>query len=133
MDVNEYDGKPEKLWERLGLRNIIHAIDNSEDPKIAKKYLGKMPPREFAWLDADHAAEAIWREYNHYLPYFSAKKMVLGFHDTDLDKRMPAGVDLIVNDLTKRRADGSGWKHISHVPMRNMRGLDLIYLSNENY
>ncbi len=131
VDSGAYEGKPEALWKRCGLDNIVHKIADSE---VASTY-EKVPDGvvNFCWYDADHAGEAIWREYTSTFRCLNKRRCILGYHDTDLDKRMPGGIYLILEDLKKRQLDGTGWKHIAHWPNRAMRGADFIMLSNEDY
>lgn len=131
LDMTAYDGKPEALWEKVGVSEFIfHLIKNSEDPE---SYNGIHPPEciELFWQDADHSAEAIVREFDAAAHLLSRERCIIGYHDTSLDRRMNAGVIEIIQKLIYMRENRVGWQFISHVPMRNMRGLDLIYLSQE--
>lgn len=123
IDSNPYEGKPEALWERIGVSPfIIHLIGNSEQ-------WDKSPHNiDFLFLDADHAAEAIIRELNCFGPYLNKKRALIALHDTRLDARMSPGV----KEMLKHPLLTDNYRLISHVPWRNMRGLDMIYLSNED-
>lgn len=128
VDINGYQGQPEALWARCGLDNITHLIGNSED---AETYAGRIPgPIHWLHLDADHSAEAVGREFQALLPYLDTGQCLISAHDTKLDERMDAGIEAILADLKRLRSAGRGWACIAHVPLRNLRGLDLIFLSN---
>lgn len=131
VDSGAYEGKPEALWKRCELGNIVHKVADSE---ISATY-EKVPDGvvDLGYYDADHDGPAIFREYSSTLRCLNRRRCILAWHDTSLDKRMAGGIYLILEDLKKRQQDGSGWRHISHWPMRNMRGIDLTLLSNEDF
>ena len=131
VDSGAYEGKPEALWKRCELGNIVHKVADSE---ISATY-EKVPDGvvDLVWYDADHSAEAIVREYDSTFRCLNKKRCIIGWHDTKLDERMPGGIYLILEDLKKRRLNGTGWKHISHWGLRNMRGADFVMLSSEDY
>lgn len=129
MDMNEYEGKPEALWKRIGVDNVIHLICSSEEAESYKQIDPNMK-FEWVWADADHDGPAIMREFDNYLPFLSRKRCIIGFHDTSLDDRMHAGIMSILEKLTAMKEAKTGWEFISHWPMRNMRGMDLIMLNN---
>ena len=130
IDADGYNGRPKDLWKKLQLSNITHVIGNSEDPRTLEQ-LTLHSCIDAIWFDADHSAGAIWREYKTYHPYLNKDQALIGFHDTRLDKRMDEGVKAIVNNLYDEICDEKSshkWKFIEHVPWRNLRGLDLIFL-----
>ena len=130
IDTDGYDGKPEALWKRLGLTNIHHIIASSEDAETYKSKIHPLVRFEWVQLDADHAAEAIMREFESCLHLISRQRCIIGFHDTSLDDRMHAGVKRIYERLLTMKADKDGWSEVSWFPLRNMRGLDLILIQN---
>ena len=120
VDVGEYEGEPEDLWQKLGLSNIHHHIGDS------LRFQPPIAPIDFLWLDADHGTEFIVNEWEHFKPWFNPHKMMVGFHDTRLDVREGAAV----KEIFQQHMPGH-YRHGCHLPMRNMRGLDLIFLTNE--
>lgn len=119
VDSNGYDGKPERLWESIGVNHVItHHIGNSFE---------YIPPRndaDFLWLDADHAAEAIITEFEKFFAHCNPNGVWLAFHDTRLDVRMDPGIEAIkIHPLVKTR-----YSQVNHVKMRNFRGFDLLQM-----
>lgn len=131
IDVNDYDHRGEKLWEKIGVRDFItRFVGSSEDPALASHLGQQLPtPLSFVFFDADHAAEALWAEYNNYLPYMDKKRCIWGTHDGVLDRRLRPGIQLCVEDMKKRKI----WKHVEQLSFLNLRGLDFVLLSNEDF
>lgn len=132
IDVNEYEKKPETLWGKLGLNNIFHVIGSSEDPETYTR-MGPPGAFDFFYMDADHAAEAIVREFDGARHLLNPRRTLLAFHDTRLDVRMDAGISVILQKLNALRKQGQGWDNIQHFSMRNLRGFDMILLTNGEY
>ena len=121
-DVGDYDQRPEKLWQRCGVEQFAtnYVIDS----------LKFEPPIQFAdfiFLDADHGKQFVVDEWNHYRQYFNPMKITVAFHDSRLDPREADAIsEIMAHHLPN-------YRHTAHFAMRNLRGLDLITLSNENY
>lgn len=133
LDMSTYDGKPQRLWERVGVDHLIFSrTANSEDPN---SYKDIQPDGVFGmfYMDADHAAEAIVKEFNGALRLLNRQRCLLVFHDTRLDERMDKGIGALLRQLGQMRSVKSGWDNIQHFAMRNMRGLDMILLTNGEY
>jgi predicted O-methyltransferase YrrM len=131
IDVDDHN--PRALWQALGLRNINHVIGDSRLPET---YVSKVIPNEpidWAHMDADHSAESLLAEFHCVLPLLNKGRCWFSSHDTRLDTRLSPGIQQILKELRNMRDDGHGWRLISHVPMRNLRGLDMILLSNETF
>lgn len=123
IDCTDYP-ENERLWTRLGLRDFIRKIvgDSRQVPP---------PPHlQMLFVDADHAEEFVLEEWDHFAPAFHPKQVVILAHDTRLDEREGRALHRIV---TERREPIPRYHHFAHLPLRNMRGLDLLWLSNESY
>lgn len=128
VDVNDYGAS--KLWEKLELTNIVQIIGDSRLPET---YEGKVDaPCQWVHYDADHSAESLLAEFEATLTYMDPNTCIISSHDTRLDERLAPGIREIIRRLEDMRSKGEGWKHIGHFPLRNLRGLDLILLSNED-
>ena len=126
-DMADYEQR--KTWDRLSLYNIISLVGDSRVPETWGNVLH---PIQWVHLDADHSEESIWLEYQALLPHMDKQKCILSTHDSRLDVRVGPGFNAVIRDLEKRRAEGNGWKHIGHFPLRNLRGIDFLMLSNED-
>lgn len=117
VDTDAYEGKPEKLWDSIGVSHAItHYVEDSR--YVAAE---KIPPMiSLLWLDADHSAEAIIAEFENYSPFLDPNGYIVTFHDSRLDKRLDPGIEEI-----KRIIRSRGQKP-EHIAMRNFRGFDMI-------
>ena len=122
VDVDRYEGRPEALWETLGVSNYITHV-------ISDALTAPLPPRpaQFLMLDSDHDGDFVYNEFHHFLPILDEKRCTIAVHDTRLDARLAPGIRRILASEELK----SKYRHIGHFPMRNLRGLDLMLLSNE--
>ena len=123
-DPDSYNGRPEEIWAKCEVSEYItNYIGNSYS------YCPKMNgPADVIFYDADHSAEALVNEFMHFSQYMSDKKIYLLWHDGRLDPREAEGIRQIKKDLIPLLT----YKHMGHFAMRNFRGFDIIYLSNED-
>jgi len=87
-------------------------------------------------------------EWNAFAPFLNPKRCLVAFHDTRLDPREAVGVKrihdrltlgderLFLPELRDAMTFDTGvylpdYKYVSLMPLRNMRGLDILFLSNE--
>lgn len=125
VDSSAYDGKPEALWGRCGVSNFItHAIADSREYNIPVDKL------DFIFFDADHSVSSIVSEWERFAPLLNRERALVLFHDTSLDVRAGEAMRLIIDG---RLNPLPAYKHVTWLPLRNMRGLDIVLLSNENY
>jgi predicted O-methyltransferase YrrM len=115
IDVLNHDNRADELWDKLGVRKFVSRFVCRGDAWPIDLHA----PIDLLWLDADHSAESIVTEFEHFKD-FLADECLIVFHDTTSDVRMDAGVREI-----ERRLVASG-AQTSRIALRNMRGLDLI-------
>lgn len=129
MDMHSYDQKPEKLWDAIGVSHVVkhYIADTLEKPprQILPPLAGTV---DFLWLDASHAAEDVITEFQRFAPLLNRERAIVGFHDTTLDPREAEGIRQILNGPMSPINE---YKFASFVPIRNMRGIDFLFLSNE--
>ena len=131
IDSHDYDGEPENLWGQLGLDNITHIIGDSRE---AASYHGRIrKPAQWAHLDADHSEESVLAEFHCLLPYMDSDHCIISSHDTRLDVRTGPAMVNIYKELKALRDKGNGWQYLYPLPIRNLRGIDFIFLSNHDY
>lgn len=106
----------EILWNRLGLQGFIQKVIG--DSRTVS------PPRniDMLILDSDHDTDFVVEEWNHYRPFLNSRQSLVAVHDSRLDVRATAAMRIIVAQLE------SEGEQFGYVPLRNMRGLDLIQL-----
>ena len=125
LDMGPYP-QSKNLWVDLDLQNWILPI-------IGDSSTWQYPwaePIDLLFLDADHGTEFVFKEYLNYFPHFSREKVIILFHDTTLDNRVAPAIEQCLSQLLKDTLIPR-YRTISHTPFRNLRGLDMIYLSNE--
>jgi len=126
VDSGDYMEYQERIWNGAGVREFIEFVQISS-PLYE-------PPNniDMLFLDADHEAVFIYAEFNRFFPFLNRSRAMLLCHDTRLDERAAQGINLIWGALVAQQQDEERRKYsaISHVPMRNMRGLDMIYMWN---
>lgn len=128
--VDSTDYGASKLWEKLGLSNCRQIVGDSLDLETYVR-AGVEAPVDWFHADADHAGEALLAEFHVALHYLNRRRCFFSTHDSRLDPRLQPALRLIVAELKFERASGRGWTHIGWWPLRGLRGLDLIFLSNE--
>lgn len=123
VDSSGYDGKPEALWEKIGVNRVItHYVENSWSCKPIA------PWADLIFFDADHSAEEIIKEFINWFPYMNVNGCWTAWHDTRLDKRAAPGIQAILDmkDLWETK-----YNTVQRVHMRNFRGLDLAQFRND--
>lgn len=129
VDVNDYGAS--ELWDKLELKNITQVIGDSKLPETYKPHIDASV--QWVHCDADHSAESLIAEFECVLPHMDTMACVFSCHDSRLDRRLSSGIREIIHRLKVMRDLDHGWKHISHFPIRNLRGIDFIQLSNEEF
>jgi len=135
IDVNAYDGRARRLWERIGVGHLVRQYigdargwegDKDFPKKVVQSLCGR--PIDFLWLDADHSAESVIAEWEQYAPCLNRQEAIVAFHDTRLDPRESEGIRQI---LTQNMHPLPEYRFHSYTPLRNFRGLDFLFLTNE--
>lgn len=125
VDMGPYS-QSKNLWTRLDLQDwILPVIGDSSTWKYEWA-----EPIDLLFLDADHGTEFVFKEYLNYFPHFSREKVIILFHDTTLDSRVAPAIQQCLS-LFSDDPSIRGYRTVSHVPLRNLRGLDMLFLSNE--
>lgn len=132
IDSNLYDGRAQALWDKLELDNIRQIYGDSTDPETYKR-INIDHPLDVVWYDADHSTESIVAEFDATYPFLFTDHCLLMWHDSRLDVRMSPGIAIIISKLKELRANGRGWKLLSPWPWRNMRGVDMLWMTNEDF
>lgn len=135
IDVNDYDGKARRLWERIGVSHVTrqHVGDargwegQADFPKTVIAALNGRPI-DVAYFDADHSAESVIAEWRQFAPYLNREKCLVIFHDTRLDPRESEGIRQILMGNLHPLPE---YRYHSYTPLRNFRGLDFLFLTNE--
>ena len=125
IDCGEYE-QSAALREKLGLQEWIVPIlaDSST-------YQYDYPrPIDMLFLDSDHGEEFVLKEFMNFFPHLSRERAVVLFHDTVIDPREREAIARIFSEEKILREKYRG---ISYFPFRNLRGLDLILFSNEQF
>ena len=121
VDSGLYDG-PEELWARLGVRHLIERVHGDS------KTIEPVPHNiSLVLLDSDHGDDHLVAEFAHFFPHFHPQRTIVLFHDSRLDKRMAPGINTIIDSMGLLEV----YKHVRRLALRNMRGLDILFLSNE--
>lgn len=116
------------LWESVGVRSFITSIvDDSRKPAPYLPRILREKGIDFLYLDADHSAENLMLEWEGFFPYLNRQKILIAFHDSRLDPREAIGITNIMELREVKRK----YRHIKHFPLRNMRGIDFLLLTNE--
>ncbi|NBW19240.1 MAG: class I SAM-dependent methyltransferase [Caulobacteraceae bacterium] len=124
VDKDAYQYVADRLWENIDVSHIVtHYIGDSRHTRVNVD-----KPIDFLWLDASHATDDVIAEWLLYAPLLNPEKALVGFHDTTLDPREAEGIkQIFANHLNAAPSYKSGhW-----LPLRNMRGMDLLLLTNE--
>lgn len=125
IDVSDYEGRADSLWNRLGVRGYVTPYHFDSRGNEAKEL--PVAPIDFLWLDADHSAESVLLEWENFGPKMNRSRGWVGFHDTRLDVREAEGIRQL---LANRNAPPlSDYQLVQRVAFRNMRGLDFLYLN----
>lgn len=112
------------LWEKLGVREFIRKW-------VSDSLVAPVPQDiDLLFLDSDHKASHIIAEWNHFAPSLNRKRALVLNHDTCLD---PRSGDAMREILANRLDPILEYRLVSYLPLRNMRGIDLLMLSNEEY
>ena len=123
VDSGDYP-QNEPLWEKLGVREFVRKT-------VSDSLVAPVPNDiDMLFLDSDHETSHIIAEWNHFAPSLNRKRALVLNHDTRLD---PRSGDAMREILAARLSPILEYRLVSHVPLRNMRGLDLLFLSNEEY
>lgn len=133
-DGNDYDGKADALLHQLGVREYVELVigdSRTNDGEHRGLDAAGLPPIDFLFLDADHGTDAVLEEWARFSPHLNKEKAVVGFHDTTLDPREAEGIRRIMTDSTLR-LNTPLYRHYELFAMRNLRGLDLLLLTNED-
>ncbi len=120
IDSTDYP-QNEQLWKELGVEDFVRkAVGDSRQAT---------PPQniDFLFLDSDHATQHIIVEWERFAPNLNRQQAIVLNHDTRLDSRSGAAFPLIYDGHLPPIPD---YKMVSFMPIRNMRGLDLLFLSN---
>ncbi len=149
VDVNNYERRGESLWERLVVSHLVQrVIGDAREPETIQRAMEHMAgPVDFAWIDDDHGTDTVLREWNQWSPLFNNRNCIVVFHDTRLDPREGVAVKCIYDHLMYdlfpnsypvpevpegcEKPRPTPHTHVALLPLRNMRGLDVLYLSND--
>ena len=125
LDMGLYP-QSRNLWFDLDLQNwILPIIGDSSTWKY-----DWAEPIDMLFLDADHGTEFVIKECLNYFPHLNREKAIILFHDTTLDVRVAPAIKRCLA-ISHDEISIRGYRTVSHVPFRTLRGLDMLLLSNE--